>query len=80
MMQNMGFNAFNVREKKNSDIPHLSVGFGSMNQVPSRLRIISRSGPHPNCSSHQEGMGSVPPSSIHFCCAVSPPKYNFLGF
>ena len=43
MMQNMGFNAFNVREKKNSDIPRLSVGFGSLNQVPSRLRIISRS-------------------------------------
>ena len=29
--------------KKKSDIPRLSVGFGSMNQVPSRLRIICRS-------------------------------------
>ena len=38
----MCFIAFNVC-KKISDIPRLSVGFGSMNQVPSRLRITSRS-------------------------------------
>ena len=36
------FYSVNVKQKI-SDIPRLSVGFGSMNQVPSRLRIISRS-------------------------------------
>ena len=30
MMQNMCFIAFNVRGEKISDIPRLSVGFGSM--------------------------------------------------
>ena len=45
MMQNMCFIPFNVR-KKIYDIPRLSVGFGSMNQVPSRLRIISSSDKH----------------------------------
>ena len=43
MIQNRCFNAINVREFFSSDIPRLSVGFGSMNQVPSRLRIICRS-------------------------------------
>ena len=29
--------------------------------------------PHPNCSSHQESMCVVPPSSAHFFSMVSPP-------
>ena len=38
-MQNMCFIVFNVRAFFSSDIPRLSVRFGSMNQVPSREMV-----------------------------------------
>ena len=46
-------------------IPHQWSMYGS---PPPRVCF-----PHPNCSSHQESMCGVPPSSTHFFSMVSPP-------
>ena len=62
-------------KQKKSDIPRLSVGFGSMDQVPSRLRIISRSGryiPH-LCSSEQAN--NVPYCCLFFAYFCPAPSY-----